>query len=67
MTATGASFRRRIFVVMALFVTLLWGQYSAYLEFDSPGYLRFLLPSWPLILVGLAAVLLAVGRLTDGM
>ena len=55
---------RRIFVVIALFVTLLWGQYSAYLEFDSPGYLRFLLPSWPLILVGLAAVLLAVGRLT---
>lgn len=55
---------RRIFVVIALFVTLLWGQYSAYLEFDSPGYLRFLLPSWPLILVGLAAVLLAVGQLT---
>ena len=55
---------RRIFVVIALFVTLLWGQYSAYLEFDSPGYLRFLLPSWPLILVGLAAVLLAVGRLS---
>ena len=55
---------RRIFVVIALFVAILWGQYSAYLEFDSPGYLRFLLPSWPFILVGLAAVLLALGRLT---
>ena len=36
-----------------------WGQYLAYEVYDSWGFLRFLLPSWPLIMAGLAAVLLA--------
>jgi hypothetical protein len=53
---------RRVFVVTGLFVALLWGEYSAYLVFDSAGYLRFLLPSWPLIMLGFAAVLDAVRR-----
>jgi dolichyl-phosphate-mannose-protein mannosyltransferase len=53
---------RRLFVIIAMFVALLWAQYSAYLEFDSPGYLRFLLPGWPFMMVGLAAVLVAAGR-----
>src|SRR3954469_25453210 len=49
----------RIVPVLAMFVALLWGQYLAYEVYDSWGFLRFLLPSWPLIMVGLAAVLLA--------
>ncbi len=53
---------RRVFAIIALFIAMLWGQYSAYLEFESAGYLRFLLPSWPFIMLGLAGVLLAVGR-----
>ena len=49
----------RIVPILAIFVALLWGQYLAYEIYDSWGFLRFLLPSWPLIMVGLAAVLLA--------
>ncbi len=49
----------RIVPMLAIFVALLWAQYLAYGVFDSWGFLRFLLPSWPLIMAGLAAVLLA--------
>jgi 4-amino-4-deoxy-L-arabinose transferase-like glycosyltransferase len=42
-------------------IILLWGFYAAYLEFDSWGYLRFLLPSWPLIMIGLGAIAEWVG------
>ena len=49
----------RIVPILALFVALLWGQYLAYEVYDSWGFLRFLLPSWPLIMSGFAAVLLA--------
>jgi hypothetical protein len=49
----------RIVPILAIFVALLWGQYLAYEVFDSWGFVRFLLPSWPLIMTGLAAVLLA--------
>jgi len=52
----------RIVPILAIFVALLWGQYFAYEVYDSWGFLRFLLPSWPLIMVGLAAVLLAVSE-----
>jgi hypothetical protein len=54
---------RRIFIVIALYLGVLWLQYCAYLEFDSWGYLRFLLPGWPFIMLGTAAILMAVGRL----
>ncbi len=49
----------RIVPILATFVALLWGQYLAYEVYDSWGFLRFLLPSWPLIMAGVAAVLLA--------
>ncbi len=50
----------RIVPLFALFVALLWGQYLAYEVYDSWGFLRFLLPSWPFIMIGIAAVFLAV-------
>jgi hypothetical protein len=54
---------RRVFVVIGLFVAVLWAEYCAYLEFDSWGYLRFLLPSWPFIMLGLASIMVAAARL----
>lgn len=52
----------RIVPILAVFVALLWGQYFAYEVWESWGFLRFLLPSWPLIMAGLAAVLLAASN-----
>ena len=54
---------RRVFVAIGSFVALLWGLYVAYLEFDSWGYLRFLLPSWPFVMLGVGAVAVAIARL----
>src|SRR5262249_46735711 len=51
----------RIVPMLAIFVALLWGQYIAYEVWESWGFLRFLLPSWPMITAGVAAVLLAAG------
>jgi hypothetical protein len=56
---------RRVFVVIGLFVAVLWAEYCAYLEFDSWGYLRFLLPSWPFIMLGLASIMVAAARLNS--
>lgn len=49
---------RATFGIVALFVIALWSQYLAYLPFNDWPFLRFLLPSWPFILIGVAAVLL---------
>ena len=49
----------RIVLVTAAFVALLWVQYFAYHVWESWGFLRFLLPSWPFIMVGLAGVIVA--------
>lgn len=57
---------RTVFAVIGLFVVILWGQYAAYLEFDSWGYLRLLLSSWPFFMLGLAAVFVAASRLGRG-
>jgi Dolichyl-phosphate-mannose-protein mannosyltransferase len=53
---------RSVFVVISLFIAVLWGEYCAYLEFDSWGYLRFLLPAWPFLMLGLGAVFSAAGK-----
>ena len=53
---------RAIFFVIGGYVSVLWLQYGAYIGFDSWGYLRFLLPSWPLLLIGAGAVLMVVAR-----
>ena len=48
---------------IALFVILLWTQYFFYLVFESWWYLRFLLASWPFIMIGTGAVACALIRL----
>jgi len=53
---------RSVFAILGGFVAGLWAEYAAYLEFHSWGFLRFLLPSWPLLMVGLSAGLLAIAR-----
>lgn len=48
--------------VIALFVLTLWAQYMFYLVFDVWWYLRFLLASWPFLMLGLASAALALVR-----
>ena len=47
---------RTILVLVAAFVAALWLMYCAYLPFDEWWYLRFLLASWPFLMVGVGAV-----------
>ena len=51
---------RSVFAIIGAYVAALWLEYAAYLEFDSWGFLRFLLPSWPFLMLGLSAVLLSL-------
>lgn len=48
-------------VAMAVFVGFVWASYVFYREYDAWWFLRFLLPSWPFVMAGSAAVLHAVG------
>jgi hypothetical protein len=50
---------RRVFWIMGTFSAVLWAQFCFYLVFDDWAYLRFLLPFWPLLMLGLGAVALA--------
>jgi Dolichyl-phosphate-mannose-protein mannosyltransferase len=45
-----------------LFVVGVWVSYCLYLEFDSSGYLRFLLPTWPFMMIGVVQLLQAPAR-----
>jgi hypothetical protein len=47
---------RVVIVAFALFVLGIWIQYVFYLVFDSSMYLRFLLPCYPFVMLGLGAV-----------
>ena len=51
---------RTILVLVAAFVAALWLMYCAYLPFDEWWYLRFLLASWPFLMVGVGAVAHAI-------
>lgn len=44
-------------VAMALFVLVIWISYLLYQPFDAWWYLRFVLPSWPMLLAGTAAAI----------
>lgn len=54
---------RGVFAAFVSVIVLLCGFYFGYLEFDSWGYLRFLLPGWPLMMTGFAAVAVWAGTL----
>lgn len=49
-------------VVIALFVAALWAQYAFYLTFGEWWYLRFLLATWPFVMLGSATAILAATR-----
>jgi hypothetical protein len=49
-------------LIAPLFVLFIWTIYIAYIVFDDWWYLRFLLPSYPLIMIGLAALAAALVR-----
>jgi len=48
---------RTFFLVVGACVVALWSLYCFYLPFDAWWFLRFLLASWPFIMLGLAAVI----------
>lgn len=47
---------RRVLAVMAIFVAIVWSEYIAYLVFEAWWYLRFLLCTWPFLMLGMASV-----------
>ncbi len=48
--------------MLGLFVVLLWLQYCLYFVFDAWWYLRFLLPCWPIIMIGFAQAATEIAR-----
>ena len=58
----GVSDRRALGMIAAVVVAT-WAQYVAYLVFDNFRYLRFLLPTWPFVMLGVGLVAVAVTRL----
>jgi Dolichyl-phosphate-mannose-protein mannosyltransferase len=46
--------------LMAFIVAIVWGLYLIYAPFDAWWYLRFLLPAWPAMCLGSAAVLVSL-------
>jgi hypothetical protein len=55
---------RSAIVVMGAFALGLWVIYCYYQVFETSFYLRFLLPSWPFIMLGFAAAILAAANLS---
>ena len=53
--------RRALWMVLGC-LSLIVGQYLAYLEFDNWSFLRFLLTCWPFIMLGVATLALRVWR-----
>jgi hypothetical protein len=53
---------RAIVVGWAAFVLALWAEYCLYARWDAWWYLRFLLPAYPMVMIGLGQVFVAAGR-----
>ena len=51
---------RRFALVAAMFSTIVWVEYLAFMVFDDWLYLRLLLPAWPLMMLGVGAVAMAL-------
>ena len=54
---------RRVSSLLAGCTAMVWGSYLAYVTFYEWWYLRFLLPSWPMMAIGTASLLAACYRL----
>jgi len=57
---------RAVSWLLAGCTVMTWGSYLAWLPFDAWWYLRFLLPSWPMMALGSASVAAAGYRLGHG-
>lgn len=55
-----AATERLAFIVIGLFVVAMWVMYSLYIVFDEWWYLRFLLPTWPFLMIGMGTVFAAI-------
>ena len=53
---------RRAPVMLAALLVVTWVQYFAYLVFDNFRYLRFLLPTWPFVMLGVGVVAVGLTR-----
>jgi len=54
---------RRVFLIVGLFVAVVWGEYLVYWVFDRTWWLlRFMLPTWPIMMIGMGAFIVAVTR-----
>lgn len=53
---------RRVFALIGVEILIVWLMYLAYYQLDDWGYLRYVLPTWPFLMLGTSAVLLAVAR-----
>ena len=56
---------RRPLWILALFTIVLSIEYTGYLVFDVWMYLRFFLPVWPLMMLGLASIAVRLTRLNS--
>jgi hypothetical protein len=54
---------RRAVAVFAVLVALAWAQYMAYLVFDNFRYLRFLLVTWPFVMLAMGVLAVRLVRL----
>ena len=54
----------RLVVLLGVSVLALWFHYFVYLAFEDWLFLRFVLPSWPLLMLGFAALIGGLVRLT---
>jgi hypothetical protein len=53
---------RSLLLVLGIFVVTLWALYLPYLQFDNWTYLRFLIASWPIVMLGLAVLATSASR-----
>jgi len=53
---------RRVLGGVALMICVVWAQYCGYLVFPDWMFLRFLLPSWPFMMLGVGAIATAAAR-----
>ena len=53
---------RRAALLLAATIVVVWALYLIYLPYEAWWFLRFMLPSWPAICVGMAAVILRLGQ-----